>query len=63
MKIRQILCLLYQHNKITKKAIQQFNQIIVIMEENMIWIRDLKIYYFDFDWSKDVKLEFIIKRN
>ena len=56
-------CLLYQHHKITKKTIQQFNQIIVIMEENMILIRDLKIYYFDFDWSKDVKLEFIIKRN
>ena len=37
------------------------------MEENMIVIRDLKIFYFDFDWSKDVyknlkhENEFIIK--
>ena len=34
--IRQIQHLLYQHNKITEK--QQFNQVIVIMEENMIVI-------------------------
>ena len=33
-EIRQILYLLYQHNKITK------NQVIIIMEENMIVIRD-----------------------
>ena len=36
-KIRQILYLLYQHNKITKN-----NQFIIIMEEHMIVIRDLK---------------------
>ena len=34
-EIRQILYLLYQHNKITKKRLQQFNQVIIIMEENM----------------------------
>ena len=39
------------------------------MEENMIVIRDSKIFYFDFDWPKDVdgslkhKIEFIIKSN
>ena len=41
----------------------------MIMEENMIVIRDLKTLYFDFDWPKDVdenlkhKIEFIIKSN
>ena len=39
------------------------------MEENMIVIRDLKTFYFDFDWAKDVdenlkqKIDFIIKSN
>ena len=48
---------------------QQFNQLIIIMEENMIVIRDPKTFYFDFDWPKDVdenlkhKIEFIIKSN
>ena len=31
--------LLYQHNKITTKSLQQFNQVIIIMKENMIVIR------------------------
>ena len=26
----------------------------VIMEENMILIRDLKIFQFNFDWPKDI---------
>ena len=48
---------------------QQFNQLIIIMEENVIVIRDPKTFYFDFDWPKDVdenlkhKIEFIIKSN
>ena len=48
---------------------QQFNQLIKIMEENMIVIRHPKTFYFDFDWPKDVdenlkhKIEFIIKSN
>ena len=39
------------------------------MEENMIVIRDLKTFYLDFDWPKDVdeklknEAEFIIKSN
>ena len=42
-EIRQILYLLYQHNKITKK-LQQFNQVIIIMGGNMIAIRHPKIF-------------------
>ena len=58
---------MYQHNKITKKSLQQFNKFIVIMKENMIVIRDPKIFYFCFDWPKDVdenlkhEIESIIK--
>ena len=39
------------------------------MQKNMIMIRDLKTFYFDFDWPKDVdknlenKIEFIINSN
>ena len=39
------------------------------MEKNMIWTRDPKTFYFDFDWPKDVdenlkhEIEFIIKSN
>ena len=68
-EIRQKLYLLYQHNKITKKSLQQFNQINIIMEENMIIIviRDPKTFCFNYDWPKDVfqnlkrEIEFIIK--
>ena len=41
----------------------------IIMEENMILIRDLKTFCFNFDWSKDVdenlkhEIGFIIKSN
>ena len=51
------------------KSLQQFNQVIVIMEENMIVIRDQKTLCFNFGWPKDVdenlkhEIEFIIKRN
>ena len=41
----------------------------MIMEDKMIVIRDLKTFYFDFDWQKNVyenlkhEIEFIIKIN
>ena len=53
---------LYQHNKITKKSLQQFNEVIII-------IRDPKTFYFNFDPPKDVdenlknEIEFITKNN
>ena len=68
-EIKKILYLLYQHNKITKKNLQQFIQVIIIMEENMTVIRDPKTFYFDFAGPKDVdenlkhQIEFIIKSN
>ena len=68
-EIKKILYLLYQHNKITKKNLQQFIQVIIIMEENMTVIRDPKDFYFDFAGPKDVdenlkyQIEFIIKSN
>ena len=37
------------------KMLQQFNQVIIIMKENLILIRDPKTFYTDFDWSKDVE--------
>ena len=49
--MRQILYLLYQHNKVIKKL--QFNQVIIIMEKNIIVIREPKTFYFDFDLPKD----------
>ena len=51
-EIRQILYLLYQHNKITKKSFQQLNEVIIIMKESVIVIRGPKTFYFDFDWPK-----------
>ena len=48
-------------------SLQQFNQVIRIMEKNMFAIRDPKTV--DFDWPKDVdenlkhEIEFIIKSN
>ena len=45
-EIRQILYLLYQH----KKSLEKCYQVIVMMEENMIVIREPKTYCFDFDW-------------
>ena len=33
---------------------QQFNQAIMIMEENIIVIRDLKTFNFNSDWPEDV---------
>ena len=60
--------LLYHLNKITKR-LQQFNQVIIIMEENMILIRGPKMFCFHLDQPKDVddtlkhETEFIIKSN
>ena len=48
---------------------QQFNQVIIIMEENMVLIWEPKTFDFDFDWPKNVddnlnhETEFIIKNN
>ena len=60
---------MYQHNKIAKKSLQQFNQVMIIMEGSMILIRNPKTFYFDIDWPKDVgenlnhEIESIIKSN
>ena len=49
------------------KSPKKFNQAIIIMEENIIVIRDPKTFCFNLDWPKDVdenvkqKTEFIIK--
>ena len=67
-EVRQILYLLYQQ-KNHQKSLQQFNQVMVIMEENMILIRDPKTFYFNFNQPKYVDdnlkhgIEFIIKSN
>ena len=59
---------MYQH-KITKKVYNNINQVVIIMEEKMIVIRDAKIFCFNFDWPKDVdgnlkhEIEFITKSN
>ena len=48
---------------------QQFNEVSLIMEENMIVIRAHKMFCFSFDLPKDVdknlklEIEFIIKNN
>ena len=66
---RQILHLLYEHNKIISKSLQQFNEVIMIMEENINVIRDPITFSFNFDLPKDVdenfrhETEYIIKSN
>ena len=51
------------------KRLQQFNQVIIVMKENMIVIRDSKTFYFHFDWPKNFdenlkhQNDFIIKSN
>ena len=48
---------------------QQFHQVITMMEENTIVIRDRKPFFFGFDWSKDIdenlnhEIYFITKSN
>ena len=67
-EIRQILYLLYHLNKITKR-LQQFYQVIIIMQENLNLIRCPKMFRFHLDQPKDVddtlkhETEFIIKIN
>ena len=73
-EIRQILHLLYQYNGITKKVYNNLIKSIIIMEENimmevnMIVVRDPKPFCFNFDWPKDIdenfkhEIEFIIKK-
>ena len=44
-----------------------YNQVVIIMEENTVVIREPQTFYFDFDWSKYVdenlkhEVEFVIK--
>ena len=66
---------MYQHEKITKKSLQKFKEATiimkenVIMEENIVVIRDPKTFHFSFDFPKDVdenlkrEVEFIINSN
>ena len=69
IKSEEILYLLYQHDKNHEKSLQQFNQVIIIMEENMIVIKDPKTFSFSSNWPKDVdenlthEYKFIIKSN
>ena len=77
MKLDKYFIFLYQRNNFIMliqkikylSHLQQFNQVIIIVEENMIVIRDSKTFYFNFDWPKDVyenlkhDIEFIIKSN
>ena len=64
-----MLHILYQHYTIIKNGLQPLNQVVIMMEEKMIVMRDSKFFYFDFDWSKNVnenlkhEIEFIIKSN
>ena len=74
-EIRHVLYLLYQHNKFSKKSWQQFNEAIIIMDENMIMgenvivIKGPKLVCFNFDFPEDLnenwkrENEFIIKSN
>ena len=67
--IREILYLSYQHRKINKKSFQQFHQVITIVGETIIVIRDPKTFCFNLDWpivvDENVKheIEFMIKNN
>ena len=53
--------------KFNQFNIKQFKPAIIIMEENIIMLRDPKTCYFDFDWPIDVdkklkhEIEFVIK--
>ena len=49
-EIRQILYLLYQHNKITKKSLQQLNKVIIDLPK-------------DVDKNLKYEIKFIIKRD
>ena len=48
---------------------QQFNQVIIIIEESIVGIRDPKTFYFDFYMPRNVdknlkhQIKFIIKSN
>ena len=65
-KWNQTNTVFFVSHKITKNF-NQVNQFMIIMEENMIVIRDPKTFYFYFDWPKDVienlqhDIEYIIK--
>ena len=67
-EIRQIVYLLYQHNKTTKNF-TTINQVIIIIEDYMVVITEHKNFYFYFYLTKGVgkswkhEIEFVIKRN
>ena len=48
-----MLHILYQHYTIIKNGLQPLNQVVIMIEEKMIVMRDSKFFYFDFDWSKN----------
>ena len=64
-----IFCISITKSPKNQRSLQQFNKVIIIMEENMIMIRGPKILCLNFNWPKDVdenlkhKIEFIIKSN
>ena len=62
-EIRKIVYLLNKHNKITKKTLQQFNQVIIIMADN----RTVKNIHFDLpkgvDKDLQYEIDFITKHN
>ena len=68
-EITQILYYLYHHNKITKKSLQQFNQIIIKNERKYDCNKRSLFFFFFSHWLKDVdenlknETEFIIKSN
>ena len=65
-EFRQILCLLYQHNKITKKA---YNSLIKSWWHVYDSVIDPKAFCFNFDGPKDVdenlkhEIKFVTKSN
>ena len=64
--------LLYQHNKMTKKTLQQFNQVIIIMwvqtgDNQLVTTTKPKTFYFDLPEDAGINLKhgiyFIMKYN
>ena len=51
------------------KSVEQYNEVIIIIEEKMTVMRDPKTFCFNFEWPKCVEenlkylIEFIIKMN
>ena len=64
-----IFCISIAKLQKKKKKLKQFNTVMIIMEENMVIIKEPKTSYFDFDWPKNFdenfkhEFKFIIKSN